>query len=209
MNAPPARYFLAPDRLARAAGYRRIAGVDEAGCGPWAGPVIAAAVVLQRRRRLPVRIGDSKCLTLLQRERAYAVILEYGEVGVGVADAAEIDRHNILQARLLAMRRALDDLPQPAELALIDGTVSPAAGLACWPCVDGDARSYLIGCASIIAKVTRDRMMRFYHRLAPRYAFHRHKGYGTPLHLARLLRFGPCSFHRQSVRPVYEAVRAE
>ena len=167
--------------------------------------MVAAAVVL-RRRRLRVRIDDSKRLTPLQRERAYAVILECAEAGFGLADAAEIDRHNILQARLLAMQRALQDLPAPAELALIDGTAVPRVEMTCWPFVGGDRRSYVIGCASILAKVARDRMMRFYHRLAPRYAFHRHKGYGTPLHMERLRQFGPSLFHRHSFRPVYEAV---
>ena len=181
--------------------------MDEAGCGPWAGPVVAAAVIL-RRHRLLVRVDDSKRLTPLQRERAYGAILEHAEVGFGVADAAEIDLHNILQARLLAMQRALGDLPAAAELVLVDGTAAPAVEAACWAIVDGDRRSYVIGCASIMAKVARDRMMRFYHRLAPRYGFHRHKGYGTPLHIARLKRHGPCLFHRHTFRPVYEALRA-
>lgn len=188
------------------ASVRRVAGVDEAGRGPWAGPVVAAAVILHHAR-LPVRIDDSKRLTSAQRSRAFAVILDRAEVGFGVVSAQDIDRRNILQATLLAMQQAIQDLPQPADLILVDGTAAPSVSTPCRPLVHGDQRSYVIGCASIMAKVLRDRLMEFYHELCPRYAFDRHKGYGTRLHAARLREFGPSIFHRRSFRPVLEAIQ--
>ena len=190
-----------PDALARGAGFRRFAGVDEAGRGPWAGPVVAAAVILPRPR-LPVHIDDSKRLTPLQRERAFRVIAEQAQVGIGIVCAQEIDRHNILRATLLAMRHALDDLPTIPDLVLVDGPIAPPTDLPCWPIVQGDARSRAIASASIVAKVVRDRLMVFYHRLYPSYQFHRHKGYGTRLHAQLLSRWGPSVLHRLSVRPV-------
>ena len=195
---------LTPDDQARAEGFRRIAGVDEAGRGPWAGPVIAAAVIL-RTRRLPVRIDDSKRLTPAQRARAYCVILDHAAVGFGIVCADEIDHRNILQASLLAMQQAMEDLPAPPpELCLIDGPIVPRCALPCRPVVHGDRRSYVIGCASIMAKVLRDHLMEFYHELAPGYGLDRHKGYGTALHAQRLLALGPSVFHRRSFRPVRE-----
>ena len=190
-----------PDEAARNAGFRRVAGVDEAGRGPWAGPVVAAAVVLHRRR-LSVRIDDSKRLTPLQRARAFDVILRHAEVGFGLACAAEIDRRNILQATLQAMRAAILDLSEPPDVVLVDGHIAPPITSPCWPIVQGDRLSYPIACASIMAKVLRDRFMTFYHELEPRYAFHLHKGYGTALHAVRLQRYGPSLFHRRSFAPV-------
>ena len=198
-TAPP----LAPDDQARADGFHRIAGVDEAGRGPWAGPVVAAAVIL-RTRRLPVRIDDSKRLTPLERARAFRVILDHAAVGFGIVCADEIDHRNILQAALLAMQQAMEDLPAPPELFLIDGPIAPRSAIPCRPIVRGDQCSYVIGCASIMAKVLRDRLMAFYHELAPDYALDRHKGYGTALHAQRLRALGPSVFHRRSFRPVRE-----
>ncbi len=186
----------------------RIAGVDEAGRGPWAGPVVAAAVIL-RRRRLPARIDDSKRLTKGLRERAFAVILEHAEISFGIACADEIDSHNILQATFLAMRRAVEGLPTPPALVLVDGHLAPPIEPPCRPIVGGDATCYVISCASIMAKVFRDSLMEFYHRLHPRYGFNRHKGYGTSLHAERLRRFGPSVFHRQTFRPVRESIVME
>ena len=191
----------APDECAKAAGFCRIAGVDEAGRGPWAGPVVAAAVIL-RQRRLAVRIDDSKRLTSRQRTRAFHAILEHAEVGFGIVCADEIDRQNILRATLLAMREAVADLPHPPDLVLVDGPVAPPIAIPCWALPHGDRRSYLVGCASITAKVLRDHLMGFYHALIPQYAFHQHKGYGTALHAARLAAFGPSVLHRRSFRPV-------
>ena len=181
--------------------------MDEAGRGPWAGPVVAAAVVLphgwgSRRARLPVRIDDSKALTARQRDRAFECILRCAQVGVGLACAEEIDQRNILQATLLAMARAIGDLPIHPELILVDGPAAPHVEIPCWPVIHGDALSYVIACASIVAKVTRDRLMRFYHRLLPHYAFDEHKGYGTSRHCLALTQWGPSLLHRASFRPV-------
>ena len=197
-----------PDEAARDAGFRRVAGVDEAGRGPWAGPVGAAAVVLHRAR-LSVRIDDSKRLTPLQRARAFEVILRHAEVGFGLVCAAEIDRRNILQATLQAMRAAVLDLPEPPDVVLVDGHIAPPITGPCWPIVQGDRLSYTIACASIMAKVLRDRFMAFYHELEPRYAFHLHKGYGTLLHAVRLRRHGPSLFHRRSFAPVARRLAQE
>ena len=194
-----------PDTAARDAGYRRVAGVDEAGRGPWAGPVVAAAVVL-RRETLPVRIDDSKRLTRLQRARAYDVILEHADVGVGVVCADEIDRRNILQATFLAMRAAVTDLSVVPDLVIVDGHLAPPIEPPCWPVVNGDRLSYRVACASIIAKELRDRLMEFYHQLAPAYEFHLHKGYGTPQHALLLRRHGPSIFHRRTFHPVADAL---
>jgi len=180
---------------------QRVAGVDEAGRGPWAGPVVACAVIL-RMPRLPVRIDDSKRLTPLQRERAFHVIARHAEVGCGVVCAEDIDRRNILRATLHAMRLAVCDLPEAPDLVLIDGNMTPELSMPCRAIVRGDQSTYVISAASIMAKVIRDRLMAFYHRLDPRYGFHLHKGYGTELHAARLAAHGPSVFHRASFHPV-------
>ena len=162
---------------------------------------MAAAVIL-RTHPLPVRIDDSKRLTRLQRERAFSVILESAHVGFGIIPADGVDRLNILQASLLAMQEAIRDLRIRPDLILIDGPVVPASEIPCRPLIGGDRRSYAIACASIMAKVLRDRLMVFYHQLAPDYAFDRHMGYGTSLHQARLQALGPSVFHRMTFRPV-------
>lgn len=177
--------------------------MDEAGRGPWAGPVVAAAVILPPGR-LPVRVDDSKHLTPLQRERAYHVIRDRAELGVGIACAEEVDRRNVLQASLLAMQRALEALPHPAHLVLVDGPYAPQVATPAWPLVHGDRLSPVVACASIIAKVVRDQLMRFYHALLPQYAFDRHKGYGTALHAERLAVHGPSLLHRLSFKPVQQ-----
>jgi len=184
-----------------------VAGVDEAGRGPWAGPVVAAAVIL-RTSRLPTRIDDSKRLTAAQRVRAFMVILDRAEVGVGIVCAEDIDRGDILRATGLAMQQAVQNLPRPPDLVLVDGPTAPPLASPCWPLVHGDQRSYVVGCASIVAKVVRDGLMEFYHRLAPQYAFNRHKGYGTLLHAERLRALGPSVFHRRSFSPVAEVLLA-
>lgn len=180
--------------------------MDEAGRGPWAGPVVAAAVILPVRR-WRVRIDDSKRLTPRQRQRAFGVILEYAEVGFGIVCAAEIDRCNILRASLAAMRDAVEDLPAPPQLVLADGPYAPPLTVPCRPLVHGDQRHRAIAAASIMAKVLRDHLMTFYHRLLPDYGFHRHKGYGTPLHARQLQRFGPSALHRMSFAPVAASLR--
>ena len=159
-----------------------------------------------KRARLSVRIDDSKRLTSTQRVRAFHVIREHADVGFGIVCADDIDRRNILQATLVAMQQAVQDLPNVPDLILVDGNTSPRLDTPCRPLVRGDQRSYVIACASIMAKVLRDELMEFYHHLAPRYAFNRHKGYGTAMHAARLRQFGPSVFHRYSFRPVADVL---
>lgn len=175
--------------------------MDEAGRGPWAGPVVAAAVLL-RRRVLPVRIDDSKRLSARQRQQAFPVILAHAHVGVGVVPADDIDRTDILQASLLAMARAIDALPVAPARVLVDGQMVPPTRVPCEALVHGDQREYAISCASIVAKVVRDRLMQFYHDLYPAYAFDRHKGYGTARHAEALRAAGPCALHRLTFAPI-------
>lgn len=183
-------------------GFRRIAGIDEAGRGPLAGPVVAAAVVLPRRYRLD-GLRDSKLLTPLQREELYhAIVAQAVAWAVGSASPREIDRFNILQATHLACTRAIRALVPSADYLLTDALHLPQARVAQRMIIKGDRLSVSIAAASIVAKVTRDRMMVEYHRQFPQYHFHLHKGYPTPDHLKRLARFGPCDIHRQSFAPV-------
>lgn len=206
-NPPPNRPPRNPDDEARAEGFSRIAGVDEAGRGPWAGPVVAAAVILQHTP-IPARVDDSKRLTPRQRLRAFQAILECAEVGFGIVSASDIDRRNILQATLMAMREAVHGLPVPsAECVLVDGPIAPAVPMPCRPIIRGDQCSLSIACASIMAKVLRDRLMAFYDRLYPHYHFRRHQGYGTALHARQLRLHGPSILHRRSFRPVADALR--
>ncbi len=200
-----------PEDCARDAGFRVIAGVDEAGRGPWAGPVVAAAVLLpaSRNHRLSptprlshVRIDDSKRLSPQQRLRAYQAIVEDAVIGVGIVPADVIDTDNILQATFRAMQQAVADLSRQPELILVDGPHAPQLSMPCWPILHGDQLSYPIACASIVAKVTRDALMAFYHRLFPHYRFDHHKGYGTALHALRLARWGPSLLHRMSFQPI-------
>lgn len=196
------------ERAARLCGFRRVAGIDEAGRGPLAGPVVAAAVVLPIRCRLS-GIDDSKQLSEGGRARLYAAILEHAVgMGIGSADVGEIDRFNILEATRLAMRRAVDQLAPPPDYLLIDAVTLPGIGIPERPIIKGDSLSLSIAAASIIAKVTRDRLMAEYHDLFPEYDFLSHKGYGTREHLQRLAHHGPCSIHRRTFRPVQEAILA-
>lgn len=181
--------------------YRCVAGVDEAGRGPLAGPVVAAAVVFPDRV-CPDGVADSKSLTAAQREAAWHHIVSCAAWAVGAAEPDEIDRLNILRATHLAMRRAVEGLPTPPDFLLVDGL--PAHGLPA-PCrflVKGERQSASIAAASIVAKVTRDRLMMAWHEQYPAYNFARHKGYGTPEHLRALAKHGPCPLHRQSFSPV-------
>jgi len=196
---------------ARAKGFRTVAGVDEAGRGPLAGPVVAAAVVLPPG--FPDDgIRDSKALSPRARERAFSSILS-GAVAfsIGEADPGEIDRLNILQASLLAMRRAVEGLSPPADFLYVDGSFPiPGEGSA-WdairqePLVRGDSRCLAVMAASILAKVTRDRKMREYDRIHPGYGFSAHKGYPTRAHLEALRVLGPSPIHRRSFRGVLPA----
>jgi ribonuclease HII len=179
-----------------------ICGVDEAGRGPLAGPVVAAAVILNPQD-IPAGLQDSKKLTEAKREALFPLIMEKAQVGVGIADAARIDRDNILQATLWAMEQAVLELTPAPTHCLIDGNRVPQ-GLSAraTALIKGDGRSLSIAAASIIAKVTRDRMMRAYALDFPHYGFDIHKGYGTAAHLAALRAHGPCPIHRTSFGPV-------
>ncbi len=193
---------------AKRCGHRLVAGLDEAGRGPLAGPVIAAAVVLPRRCLL-AGLNDSKQLTEAERERLYDEILQRAlGVGVGQASEREIDAMNILEATRLAMGRAIQALPSVPDYLLLDALELPAVHLPQRAIIKGDALSVSIAAASVVAKVTRDRLMGGYHRQYPQYNFQAHKGYGTAEHLRMLAVHGPCAIHRRSFRPVGEAVLA-
>jgi ribonuclease HII len=179
-----------------------IAGVDEAGRGPLAGPVVAAAVILPNRCELP-NLNDSKKLSPAQREALYPLIRRQAlAIGVGIVEAAEIDRINIRQASFAAMRQALGGLNVMPAHVLVDGYPIPEGPASQTGIIGGDGKSAHIAAASIIAKVTRDALMLELDRQFPAYGFSRHKGYGTPEHLDALKRHGPCPFHRRSFSPV-------
>lgn len=180
------------------AGYETVCGVDEAGRGPLAGPVCAAAVILPRGLDIP-GLNDSKKLTAKRREALYDIITEQAlAYGIAFASEQEIDEINILQATFLAMERAMAQLAPPPELALIDGNRSKDFGLPVRTIVKGDSLSASIAAASILAKVTRDRLMEQYDEQYPQYGFAVHKGYGTKRHYAALREYGPCPIHRQT-----------
>ncbi len=184
------------------AGYACVAGVDEAGRGPLAGPVVAAAVVLPRDYTIE-GLQDSKRLTAKQRDRVYEAILRVArDYGVGMASNAEIDRINILQATREAMRRALSELNVQPDLALIDGNQNIDSGIAERTIVRGDSRCASVAAASVVAKVTRDRLMSAYATQFPGYGFEQHKGYPTQAHYDCLRTLGPCAIHRLSFRGV-------
>ena len=188
-------------------GFRRIAGIDEAGRGSLAGPVVAAAVILPPD--FPAgEIIDSKQLTPAQRERLYERIIKDAlSVGTGAVDNYEIDRINILQATKMAMANAVASLASPPDFLLIDA-VTISSSVPCWALIKGDQRALPVAAGSIVAKVTRDRLMDRLHERYPCYNFSVHKGYGTADHLARLTRIGPCAIHRRSFRPISGSRRA-
>jgi ribonuclease HII len=193
----------------------RVAGVDEAGRGPLAGPVVAAALVFKRAfaesAMLPgsplARLTDSKKLTLKQRELFFELLTTNPNISfaVGIADVEEIDAINILQATHVAMQRALDKLTPPPDHVLVDGLPVESLTFPSTAIVKGDSRSLSIAGASVIAKVTRDHMLEAMDVRYPVYGFARHKGYGTQDHMHALLEHGPCPAHRTSFRPVREA----
>lgn len=183
-----------------------VAGVDEAGRGPLAGPVVAAAVILDDTRRIR-GIKDSKVLTPLARERLYDEIRAKALCcSVAEASVEEIDTLNILQATLLAMRRAVEGLRLKPAKVLVDGNRLPVLSVHAEAVIDGDAKVKSISAASILAKVHRDRLCLQLHELHPQYGFHEHKGYGTPAHLQALKAHGACAIHRRSFAPVREAL---
>ncbi len=183
-----------------------IVGIDEAGRGPWAGPVVAAAVILDPER-IPVGIADSKQLDADQREALFHRIkLTAPAVGIAIADPERIDRDNILNATLWAMVQAVNQLQLRPRLALVDGNKLPRLPFPARAIVKGDAKCLSIAAASIMAKVTRDRIMIELARSWPGYGFERHKGYGTPEHKDAISRLGVTPIHRRSFKPVQLAL---
>jgi ribonuclease HII len=178
-----------------------VCGVDEAGRGPLAGPVVAAAVVLNPTR-IPKGLNDSKQLNEAKREALFDAIMASASVGIGVVEAGVIDRINILQATLLAMRQAVMQLVQQPHLALVDGNRKPPLACDIETIIKGDGKCSSIAAASIIAKVSRDRMMLAHDAQYPLYGFSTHKGYGTAQHLAAIAAHGPCPLHRRSFAPL-------
>jgi len=189
-------------------GYKLIASLDEAGRGPLAGPVVAACVILPAGfeagdEKLKL-IADSKKLNSNRREELFSVISEqFGGVGIGICDNKTVDKINVFQASFLAMKKALGDLRQKPDFVLLDGGFKiPNYSGEQKNIIKGDRLIFSIAAASIIAKVTRDRLMKKFHEQYPRYGFDRHKGYGTKMHLENLKKYGPCPIHRFSFGPV-------
>jgi len=197
------------EKKLRAAGVIRIAGIDEAGRGALAGPVVAAAAVLPEKFRHR-KLNDSKQLAPELRETIYDELVSNTEItwAIGIVDHIEIDRINILRATHEAMRMALAALAMPPDNVLIDGLPVFPFPFPQTAIIDGDCYSLSIAAASVIAKVTRDRMMRDFCAQFPEYCFAQHKGYTTELHLTRLHEFGPCPIHRRSFEPVAQPLLA-
>lgn len=191
------------EKRLKAEGFSRIAGVDEAGRGPLAGPVLAAACILPEGA-LFEGLNDSKQVLPEKREILFGQITTCPDIrfGIGKASVAEIDRYNILRATFLAMKRAVASLPLQPDYLLIDGNQLPSLGVPSEALIEGDGKSISIAAASILAKVTRDRMMCEWDAKWPQYGFKQHKGYATDQHLEALRQFGPCPLHRKSFGPV-------
>jgi len=185
-----------------------VGGIDEAGRGPLAGPVVAACVTITKNFNYEnpyiKQITDSKKLTKKNREKLFEIIHdEFQEIGIGICDCKTIDQINILQATFLAMKKAIGMLKQKPDYVLIDGNfIIPNYSLKQEAITKGDSKAISIAAASIIAKVTRDRLMLEAHEKYPQYNFDKHKGYGTKLHIEKLKKYGPCPIHRLTFRPV-------
>jgi ribonuclease HII len=201
LAGPPLRPSFRRERAALKRGVWPVAGCDEAGRGPLAGPVVAAAVILDPKR-VPRGLDDSKKLDPQTRERLYEKICASAEVAIAVAPPARIDRDNILRASLWALARAVEALPVRPVLVFVDGPLRIDIRCDCEPVVSGDAIVASIAAASIVAKVTRDRLMTRLALAHPGYGFERHKGYSVPEHYAALARLGPTIHHRRSFAPV-------
>lgn len=191
----------------------QVAGIDEAGRGPLAGPVVAACVYIPEKFPALKKVKDSKKLDGLTREALFTEITRQCAFGIAIADVGEIDRINILQATFLAMNRAVDAMTLAFNVEpvmyLVDGNRKPTGMDKVTTVVEGDDKSYSIACASILAKVTRDRMMRQLHEEHPHYGWHTNMGYGTPDHMEALQKYGPCGHHRTSFAPVRERLPAQ
>lgn len=194
--------FYRYDESFRQEGFRRIAGIDEAGRGPVAGPVVAAAVVLESGFRL-AGLRDSKKVPEKERLHLFNEILSSAsDIGIGISDVEVIDRVNVLEATRLAMGAAVKDLLKQPDMLLIDAVSLPAVGIKQVCPYKGESKSASVAAASIVAKVTRDGLMLHYHRLYPEYGFDRHKGYFTREHMKSIMAHGPCPLHRKSFRGV-------
>ena len=193
-------------------GFNNLGALDEAGRGPLAGPVVACCVVLSSQAKVPDEllgtVNDSKKLSPKKREQIFdKLMLAFTAVGIGICDHETIDRINILEASFLAMKKAIGDAKAKPDYIILDGQHAlPNSSLPQQAIIRGDSLVFSIAAASIIAKVTRDRIMEEMHDKYPAYEFNRHKGYGTKLHKERLQEHGPCAIHRQSFRPVRECV---
>lgn len=192
------------EAMARRQGYRAVAGIDEAGRGPLAGPVVAAAVILPEEFNLP-GLNDSKQISEKKRNQLYPLIYEQAiAVGIGVGRADEVDEINILQATLIGMSRAVGRLSIAPDFLLVDGITPIPIGIEQKTLKKGDSRSLSIAAASVIAKVVRDRIMVAYDRLFPEYGFAGHKGYGSQKHRDAIAQYGPCICHRRTFAGVKE-----
>ena len=197
------------ERHLAASDHGPVAGVDEAGCGALAGPVVAAAVVLPAEVTIP-HVTDSKLLRPTEREHIYReIIAEAACWSVFVCPHDAIDRLNIYQARLLAMRRAIEQLEPAPGYVLIDGHVAPELSVRCEALVGGDAKYRIIAAASIVAKVTRDQIMERLDPIYPGYGFARHKGYATAAHMRAIAELGPCAVHRRTFAPVADCIQQQ
>lgn len=186
------------EQSAELKGYKAICGVDEAGRGPLAGPVCAAAVILPPNTIID-GVNDSKKLTEKKREALFDVIKETAvSYSIAYASVEEIESINILNATMLAMKRAVEGLDVKADYAMIDGNKMPQLDIDGETIVKGDAKSMSIACASILAKVSRDRLLYEYAKEYPQYQFDKHKGYGTSAHREAIIKYGPCPYHRMS-----------
>lgn len=190
-------------------GYVRIAGTDEVGRGPLAGPVVASCVVLPADCDFH-QYKDSKALTPGNREKLATELESNGAlIGVGIVSAAEIDRINILQASLLAMKKAVEGLPGPPDFLLVDGKFPVPLPISQQALIKGESKSASIAAASIIAKVKRDGLMEQYHQQFPEYNFCKHKGYATAEHRRLIQTYGPCEIHRRSFKPIRDSILKE
>ena len=186
------------EKEAAAKGYKAVCGVDEAGRGPLAGPVCAAAVILPENTIIE-GVNDSKKLSEKKREALFDVIKEQAlSYSIAFASVEEIEEMNILNATMLAMKRAVEGLDVKADYAMIDGNRLPNLDIDSEFIIKGDAKSMSIACASILAKVSRDRLLHKYAEEFPEYSFDKHKGYGTKVHVEALKKYGPCKYHRLS-----------
>ncbi|MDD5606063.1 MAG: ribonuclease HII [Patescibacteria group bacterium] len=187
-----------------------VAGIDEAGRGAWAGPVVASAVVLPDDLADDLGINDSKQLTPIQREEIFEVVNGIAkDIGVGIAEVDEVDKLGVAQATYVAMQRAVEGLKRPPTHILVDGFKVNFKDIQSIGIIDGDAKSLSIAAASVVAKVIRDKLMVEAHKRYPRFGFAIHKGYGTKLHQERIQKHGICGLHRKSFEPVRQFLKGE